>query len=88
MEERLSRLSRELVAHTYNLSYSEAEIRRITVQRQTRQIVCKALSPKNPSHTHTHTHTHTKAGRGVGQSIGSEFNLQYHKKKKRKNIRA
>jgi hypothetical protein len=35
-------------AYTYNPSYSEAEIRRITVRSQPRQIVCKTLSQEKP----------------------------------------
>jgi hypothetical protein len=38
-----------LVAHTCKPSYSEAEIRRITVRSQLRKIVCKTLSRKYPS---------------------------------------
>jgi hypothetical protein len=40
-----------LVAHTCNPSYTtqEAEIRRMEVQSQPRQIVLKILSRKNPS---------------------------------------
>jgi hypothetical protein len=34
------------VAHTYNLATQEAEIRRIAVQSQPRQIVHKTLSKK------------------------------------------
>jgi hypothetical protein len=38
-----------LVAPTCNTSYSGAEIRRIVVQSQPRQMVHKTLSQKNPS---------------------------------------
>jgi hypothetical protein len=47
------------------LATQEAEIRRITVQSQGRQVVHKTLSRKNPSHT-------KKAG-GVAQDVGPEF---------------
>jgi hypothetical protein len=49
----------------------EAEMRRIMVQGQPRQIVLKTLSRKNPSQ---------KWAGGVAQGIGSEFKPQYHKK--------
>jgi hypothetical protein len=41
--------SRELVVHACNPSYSKAEIRRIAVQSQPGQTVCKTLSQKYPS---------------------------------------
>jgi hypothetical protein len=56
------------VAHTYNTQ--EAEIRRISVQSQPVQIVCKTLSRK--------TH-HKKRADGVAQGVGPEFKLQYQK---------
>jgi hypothetical protein len=56
------------------LAAQEAEIRRIMVQSQPRQIVCETLSRKNPSQ---------KRACGVVQVIGPEFSLQYHKKKKK-----
>jgi hypothetical protein len=70
------------------LATQEAEIRRISVQSQSEQKVCKTLSWKKPFflslslfHTHTHTHTHTlKRDVGMAQS-GPEFRPQYHKKK-------
>jgi hypothetical protein len=46
------------------LATQEAEIRRITVQSQPRQIVLKTLSRKHPS---------TKRAGEVAQGIGSEF---------------
>jgi hypothetical protein len=64
------------------LATQEAEIRRITVQSQPRQIVWETPFRKNPSlthtqtHTHTHTHTQGKAG-GVAKGEGSEFKPQY-----------
>jgi hypothetical protein len=53
----------------------EAEIKRITVQSQTDQIVHKTLSQKNLSQKRTG---------GEAQCIGPEFQPQYHKKKKTK----
>jgi hypothetical protein len=50
----------------------EAEIRRIVVQNQTRQIVRETPSQK-------------RAGR-VAQGEGPEFKPQYHKKKKKKKV--
>jgi hypothetical protein len=52
------------VAHTCIPSCSVAEIRRIAVQSQPREIVCKTLSRKNPSQE--------RAG-GLAQGVGSEF---------------
>jgi hypothetical protein len=49
------------------LATQEAEIRRITVRSQSRQIVFKTLSQKYP------THTHTKRTGGVTQDVGPEF---------------
>jgi hypothetical protein len=54
------------------LAPQEAEIRRIEVQSQPRQIVHEALSRKNPSH---------KRAGGVAQGIGPEFKSQYSQKK-------
>jgi hypothetical protein len=56
------------------LSTQEAEIRRILVESQPRQIVPKILSQKNPSQK--------RAGRVAQVCVGPEFKLQYHKKKK------
>jgi hypothetical protein len=56
------------------LATQEAEIRKIVVQSQPMQIVCKTLSGKIPSYTHTHKRT----GR-VAQGVGPEFKPQYHK---------
>jgi hypothetical protein len=53
----------------------EAEIRRITVQSQPRQIVQKTLSQKNPSQNRAD---------GVAQGVGPEFKPYYCQKKKRK----
>jgi hypothetical protein len=53
------------------LTSQEAEIRRIEVQSQPRQVVHKTLSRKNPSN---------RTG-GVAQNVDPEFKLQYHKKK-------
>jgi hypothetical protein len=46
----------------------EAEIRRMVVQSQPGQIVCKILSQKTPSQ---------KRAGGVAQGAGPEFKLQY-----------
>jgi hypothetical protein len=54
------------------LSTQEAEIRRIAVDSQPRQIVLKTLSQKNPSQ---------KMDGGVAQDIGPEFKSQYQKNK-------
>jgi hypothetical protein len=54
------------------LTPQEAEIRRIIVQSQPRQIVCETLSQKN---------TTQKRGGGVAHGVGSEFKPQCHKKK-------
>jgi hypothetical protein len=51
----------------------EAEIRRIVVQSQPRQIVLETLSQKNPPQKRTG---------GVAQGEGPEFKPQYQKKKK------
>jgi hypothetical protein len=58
------------VAHTYNLATQEAEIRRIAVQSQPRQIVHKTLSKKKT------LHTKRRAG-GMAQGVGPEIKLQY-----------
>jgi hypothetical protein len=61
------------VAHPVILATQEAEIRRITVRSQPRQIVheiyLKKILNKN------------RDG-GVAQGVGPEFKPQYHKKKK------
>jgi hypothetical protein len=57
------------------LATQEAEIRKIVVGSQPKQIVHKTLSQKYPSKQ--------RAG-GVAQAAGSEFKPQHHKKKKRK----
>jgi hypothetical protein len=57
------------------LATQEAEIRRIAVQSQPRQIVLKTLSQKNPP---------CKRAHGVVQGLGPEFKPQYSKKKKKK----
>jgi hypothetical protein len=49
-------------------------IRRIKIQSQPGQIVCKTLSQKNPSPK--------RAASGGAQGVGHEFKPQYHKKKK------
>jgi hypothetical protein len=56
------------------LATLEAEIRRIEVWSQPRQIACKTLSPKHPPHTQK------KAG-GVAQGVSPEFRPQCKKKK-------
>jgi hypothetical protein len=45
------------VDHACNPSYQEAEIRKIEVQNQPRQIVCDTLSPKYKKLKTYHTHT-------------------------------
>jgi 2-C-methyl-D-erythritol 4-phosphate cytidylyltransferase len=42
--------SQVLVAHAYNPTTEEADIRKIEVQSQPRQIVQESLSPKYPTH--------------------------------------
>jgi cell division septation protein DedD len=64
------------VAHACNPSYQETEIRRIKIQSQPRQIVCKTPISKKPF-------TKKRAG-GVAQGIGPEFKPQYCKNKKNK----
>jgi hypothetical protein len=54
------------VGHACNPSTEEAEIRRIMVQCQHGQIVCKTLSQKRPSQ---------KRAGGMAQSVGPEFKL-------------
>jgi hypothetical protein len=54
----------------------EAEIRRIEIQSQPRQIVCETLSQKNPS---------KNRASGVAQGEVPEFKPQYLKKKKKKS---
>jgi hypothetical protein len=56
------------------LAAQEAEIRRIEVQSQPKQIVQETLSWKYPS---------WKKANGVAQSEGPELKPQYHKKKKK-----
>jgi hypothetical protein len=58
------------------LATQDAEIRRIVVQSQLRQIVSETRSRKNPSQKRTE---------GMAQGVSSEFKPQYHKKKKKKN---
>jgi hypothetical protein len=50
----------------------EAEIRRTAVQSQSREVVHKILSQKNPSQ---------KRAGGVAEAVGPEFKLWYHKNK-------
>jgi hypothetical protein len=57
------------------LATQEAEIRRIMVRSQPRQIVHETLSRKNPSQ---------KRVGGVAQSEDPEFKPQYHKNKTKK----
>jgi ribosomal protein L44E len=54
---------------------TQAEIRRIAVQSQPRQVVQETLSQENSSQ---------KRAGGVAQDVDSEFKPQYHKKKKKK----
>jgi hypothetical protein len=53
----------------------EAEIRRITVRSQPRQIVLQDPISKIPN---------TKRAGGVAQSVSSEFKPQYQKKEKKR----
>jgi hypothetical protein len=62
------------VAHTCNPTTKEVEIRIIVVRSQPRQIVCKTLSQKYPTH---------KRASGVTQGVWPEFKPQYWKKKKK-----
>jgi hypothetical protein len=62
-----------LVAHTYNLSYSE--IRRIVAGGQPGQIVLETLCQKKLSQ---------KRAGGEAQGVVPEFKPQYHQKKKKK----
>jgi hypothetical protein len=55
------------------LATQEAEIRKIAVQSQPRQIVRETLSQKKKKKP-----SQKKAG-GVDQGVGPEFNLQYYK---------
>jgi hypothetical protein len=55
-----------------------AEIRRVMVQSQPREIVFKTLSQKKYI-------SHERVG-GVAQAVGPEFKPQYCKKKKKKDI--
>jgi hypothetical protein len=57
------------------LAMQEAEIRRIMVQSQPRQIVHETLSQKNPSQ---------KRAVGVAQGEGPEFKPQFYKTNKQK----
>jgi hypothetical protein len=59
------------------LATQEAEIRRIKVRSQPRQIVPEILAQKNPFQKRTG---------GMAQGVGPEFTSQYQKKKKKKNI--
>jgi hypothetical protein len=58
------------------LATQEAEIRRIMVRSQPRQIVCKPLSGKKPI---------TKMAGGVAQGVGPEFKPQYYQKNPKQN---
>jgi hypothetical protein len=57
------------------LATQDAEIRRIRVQSQTRQIVRETLSQKKKKKK-----SQERAG-GVAQGVGPEFKAQCHKKK-------
>jgi hypothetical protein len=57
------------------LATQEAEIRRIVVQSQPREIVHKTLSQKT---------LHKNRACGVAQGEGPEFKTQYHKKERKK----
>jgi hypothetical protein len=60
------------------LATQEAEIRRIMVRSQPREIDRKTLSRKNPSQI--------KRAGGASQGVGPEFKPQYLKKKKNVNF--
>jgi hypothetical protein len=61
------------------LAMQEAEIRRIMVRSQTRQIVLKTLSQKKKKNKPSQ-----KIGAGgVAQGVGPEFKPQYSKKNKK-----
>jgi hypothetical protein len=62
------------VAQPVILATQEAEIRRITLLNQRRQILRETLTPENPSQ---------KRAGGVAQDVGPEFKPQCHKKKKK-----
>jgi hypothetical protein len=66
--------SQELVFTPIILATQEAEIRRITVLSQPRQIVHETLSQKKKKNQ--------KRAGGMAQGIGPEFKLKYRKKKK------
>jgi hypothetical protein len=55
------------------LTTQEADIRKITVRSQPRQIVCKTLSQKYPSQ---------KTAGGAAQDVDPEFKPQYCKRNK------
>jgi hypothetical protein len=55
------------------IATQEAEIRRMVVRSQPRQIVHETCILKKPI---------TKRAGGVAQGVGLEFKPQYHKKKK------
>jgi hypothetical protein len=57
------------------LATQEAEIRRIAIRSQPRQIVCETLSWKT---------LHKNRAGGVAQGLGPRFKPQYLKKKKKK----
>jgi hypothetical protein len=57
------------------LAIQEAEIRRLAVQSQPRQIVCETLFWKSPSQ---------KRAGAVAQGVGPVFKPQYHHQKKKK----
>jgi hypothetical protein len=57
------------------LATQGAEIRRIAVQSQLRQIIHETLFQKNPPQ---------KRASGVAQGVGPEFKPQYSEKRKRK----
>jgi hypothetical protein len=59
------------------LAIQEAEIRRIVVQSQPRQIVHSTLSWKNPSQ---------KSAGEVAQGVGPEFRPKYCKKRKKETV--
>jgi hypothetical protein len=67
--------ARHLWLSSLILTAQEAEIRRITVRSQPRQIVHETLPQKNS--------TPKRAGR-VAQGVGSEFKPQYYRRERKK----
>jgi hypothetical protein len=56
------------------LATQKAEIRRMAVRSQPRQVVLETVCQKNPF-THTHTQKGEGAAGGVAEGVGPEFKL-------------